>query len=204
MMIGIKEAAERLGVSSLYLRKIIDVGDVVPSVVNRHDGELWHKQTEILFSESDLKAFAAEIRERRFHHVFAQHGYVVLADAKFACGKGWERVIRELATGLGAIPGPPPRLTGGKEKFGSFVAFVSCEDDQREAANALCEAARKKSLTICEECGGPARLRMGHGRCLTLCDRHSRLTHPLRDHDGEIIDLRPTGGPIYRNGQQGE
>lgn len=107
-MIGIDDAAARLGVTPLYLRHIIDVGDVMPTVVDRYEGELWRAETVILFSETDLAAFEAEIRERRFHHVFEQHGYVVPADAKFACAKGWERVIRKLATELSAIPGPPP------------------------------------------------------------------------------------------------
>ncbi|WP_429819089.1 hypothetical protein [Ensifer sp. B1-9] len=202
-MIDIEAAAERLGVSALYLRKIIDVGDVVPSVLRLHEGELWHKETEIQFSESDLEAFAAEIRERRFHHVFEQHGFVVPTDAKFACGKGWERVIRKLATELSAIPGPPPRFSGGKEKFGSFIAFVSCEDDQREDVRVLVEAARKQSLRFCEECGDRGRLRMGVSIAKTTCDRHAHLAAPFRDTDGEIIDLPPTGGPIYKDGRQG-
>lgn len=202
-MIGIDAAAVHLEVTSIYLRHIIDVGDVVPSVVDRHGGELWHEETIILFSESDLVAFEAEIRERRFPHVFEQHGFVVPADAEFACGKGRERVIRKLATGLSAIPGPPPRFSGGKEKFGSFIAFTSCEDDQREQVRALREAARKLSLTICEECGNPGRLRMGVNIAKTTCDRHAHLAAPFRDTDGEIIDLPPTGGPIYKDGRQG-
>ncbi|WP_425648661.1 hypothetical protein [Agrobacterium radiobacter] len=202
-MLDIEAAAERLGVSAIYLRHIIDIGDVMPSVVERHEGELWHEKSVILFSDSDIEKFWAEIRERRFPHVFEQHGFVVPTDAEFACGKGWERVIRKLATGLSAIPGPPPRFSGGKEKFGSFIAFVSCEVDQREEVRALVEAARKQSLRFCEECGNPGRLRMGVSIAKTTCDRHAHLAAPFRDTDGEIIDLPPTGGPIYKDGRQG-
>ena len=201
-MIGIKEAAERLGVSILYLMKIIEVGDVVPTTVNRHDGELWREETEILFSDSDLEVFAAEIRERRFEHVFVQHGHVLDKDASFAFGKGWERIVRELATALGALDGPP-RITGGKEKFGSLIVRIEYQRTQMKAVEVLKEAARKKSVTICEECGQPGRLRMGVSICKTTCNRHAHLAAPFRDDDGEINDLPPSGGPIYNDGRQG-
>lgn len=200
-MIGIKEAAEALGVHQMLLAHIIDVGDVLPSKMP--SGPVWQHVEDIKFSPSDLIAFEAELRERRFVHVFEQHGYVVPADAEFACGKGWERVIRKLATGLSAIPGPPARFNGGKEKFGSFIAFVSCEDNQREEIQALKKAARKQSLRFCEECGAPGRLRMGVSIAKTTCDRHAHLAAPFREDDGEIVDLPPTGGPIYKDGRQG-
>ncbi|NEI66485.1 hypothetical protein [Rhizobium leguminosarum] len=201
MMIGIAEAAEALGVRQMLLAHIIDVGDVIPSQMP--SGSVWQHLEDIRFSPSDLIAFAAELRERRFPHVFEQHGFVVPADAEFACGKGWERVIRKLATGLSAIPGPPPRFYGGKEKFGSFIAFVSCEGDQREEVQVLKEAARKQSLWVCDECGASGRLRMGVSIAKTTCDRHARLAAPFREDDGEIVDLPPTGGPIYKDGRQG-
>ncbi|MGO7323454.1 hypothetical protein ACCS95_34485 [Rhizobium ruizarguesonis] len=154
-MIGFDETAKAFGVDRLLLAHIIDVGDVLPSQMPT--GSVWQHVDEIKFSPADLIAFAAELRERRFEHIFEQHGYVVPPDAEFACGKGWERVIRKLATGLSAIPGPPPRFYGGKEKFGSFIAFVSCEDDQRKEVQMLKEAARKQSLRVCDECGAPGR-----------------------------------------------
>lgn len=67
----------------------------------------------------------------------------------------------------------------------------------------LKEAARKQSLTICDECGAPGRLRMGVNIAKTTCDRHAHLAASFRDDDGEIIDLPPTGGPIYKDSRQG-
>lgn len=203
-MIDIDEAAERLGTTTLYLRHIIDVGDVLPQVLTLREGSVWHDETVIGFSESDLASFADELRERLFERVREERGATVSHDAEFACGKGWDAVIRELATGLAAIPGAVVHLTGGKEKFGSFIGFVSCKDDQREQVRALKEAARKKSLTICEECGHPGRLRMGISIAKTTCDRHAHLAAPFRDDDGKIVDLPPTGGPIYKDGRQGK
>jgi len=200
-LIGIKEAAEALGVHQALIAHIIDVGDVVPSVMPT--GSVWQHVDEIKFSPSDLTAFTAELRERRFEHVFEQHGYVVPADAEFACGKGWERVIRKLATDLSAIHGPPPQFNGGKEKFGSFIAYVSCEDYQSEEVQVLKKAARKQSLRFCDECGAPGRLRMGVSIVKTTCDRHAHLAAPFRPDDGEIVDLPPNGGPIYKDGTQG-
>lgn len=198
-MIGIAEAAQVLGVDEMYLRHIVDVGDVKPTTLT---GEVWDSKSKFQFSRADLDRFAAEIAERRFPHVLEQHGYVVDSDATFSCGPGWERLIRELATGLSGIAGPP-RLHGGKEKFGSFQASITYSSENRSAVEALKEKIRKKSVTVCEQCGQPGRLRMSHARAQTLCDRHARLAEPLRDDDGQIVDLPPTGGPIFANGSQG-
>lgn len=44
---------------------------------------------------------------------------------------------------------------------------------------------------------------MGINIAKTTCDRHAHLAEPLREDDGKIVDLPPTGGPIYADGYQG-
>lgn len=211
-MLTIKEAAERLDVQWLYLMHIIHVGDVRPSVCELYDGEVWHELSRFEFSADDLEAFRAEIERRRFPHVREQHGDVVETDARFACGPGWEQIIRSVATKLSALPGPP-RISGGKEKFGSLTLYVfydiileeyDVKDiSLRDAVEDIREAGRKKSVTICEECGEPGRLRMSYSRSKTTCDRHAHIVDYLHEDDGEIVDLPPQGGPTYKDGTQG-
>lgn len=211
-MLTIKEAAELLDVQWLYLMHIIHVGDVRPSVCELHDGAVWHELSRFEFSDNDLENFRAEIERRKFPHVHDQHAYVVEPDAEFACGPGWEQIIRSVATKLGTLPGPP-RITGGKEKFGSLILYVSYDIipekyDLKDISlgdtiEDIREAARQKSVTICEECGEPGRLRMSYSWTKTTCEQHAHLVDNLREDDGEIVDLPPQGGPIYKDGSQG-
>jgi len=202
-LLTLEEAAKLLEVDKLYLLHIVDVGDVVPALVILHNGTVWHEQAEFGFTAADIVRFQEERDRRRFTHVFEQFGYVVPATAKFECGPGWETVIRRLADKLGALPGPP-KLVGGKEKFGSFQSRISPYiEEHQEKVDELVHEARKLSLTICEECGAPGRLRMGINIAKTTCDRHAFLAEPLREDDGQIVDLPPTGGPIYTDGYQG-
>lgn len=161
-LISLEEAAKLLEVDKLHLMHIVDVGDVVPALVILHDGTVWHEEAEFGFTSGDIVRFQEERDARRFKHVHEQFGYTVPADARFACGSGWEFVIRRLADRLGALHGP--KLVGGKEKFGSFIACIGGEypDELRETVSKLKEEARKLSLTICEECGGAGTAADGH------------------------------------------
>ncbi len=199
-MIGVKEVADSLGISRVFLAAIIDVGEVLPSVMP--SGSVWEGIDSIRFSPSDLIAFAAEIEKRRFVAVKAAHSTVIDPDAAFSFSKGWTALLVELAAELAKMDGPP-RIIGGKEKFGSLILYVDYERSQMKAVEVLKEGIRKRSVTVCEECGQPGRLRMGHGRVKTTCEAHARLVYPLRDDDGEIVDLPMTGGPIYKDGRQG-
>jgi hypothetical protein len=202
-LMSLAEATNMIEIDKMWLLHVIDVGDVVPALVILHNGSVWHEQAEFGFTSADIVRFQGERDRRKFKHVYEQFGYVVPADAKFSCGPGWEEVIRRLADKLGRLPGPP-KLVGGKEKFGSFQSRIVPHGAQRdEAIDELAREARKLSLTICEECGAPGRLRMGVNIAKTTCDRHAHLAGALRDDDGWIVDLPPTGGPIYADGYQG-
>lgn len=202
-LLSLEEAAKMIGVSQSWLWRVIEVGDVVPALTILHDGTVWHEQAEFGFTAADIIRFQEERDRRRFKHVHEQFGYVVPATAKFECGPGWETVIRRLADKLGTLPGPP-KLVGGKEKFGSFQSrIVSHSTKHDERIDELVREARKLSLTICDECGAPGRLRMGLNIAKTTCDRHAFLAEPLREDDGQIVDLPPLGGPIYADGYQG-
>ncbi|MEI3807581.1 hypothetical protein V6R85_23965 [Agrobacterium sp. CCNWLW32] len=203
-LISLEEAGKLLGMYQTALWHIIDVGDVIPALTILHDGTVWHEKAEFGFTSEDIIRFLEERDRRKFKHVHEQFGYVVPATAEFACGPGWETVIRRLADRLGALPGPP-KLVGGKEKFGSFQSrIVTHSPEHDERIDELAREARKLSLTICEECGALGRLRMGVNIAKTTCDRHAHLAGPLRDDDGWILDLPPTGGPIYADGVQGK
>ena len=124
---------------------------------------------------------------RRFAHVFEQFGYVVEPDARFRFGEGWEQILRSALTKLSAVSGPP-RVSGGKEKGGCLVLHVAHDPAQREAVEAIRADLRKRSLTVCEECGKAGRLRMGIAQFKTTCEDHAHLVGPLRDDDGTIGD----------------
>ncbi|PTV70197.1 hypothetical protein [Agrobacterium pusense] len=202
-LIPLAEAAKMIGMYQTAVWHIIDVGDVLPALTILHDGTVWHEKAEFGFTAADIIRFQEERDRRKFKHVHEQHSYVVPAAAKFACGPGWENVIRQLAERLGRLPGPP-KLVDGKEKFGSFQCRIVLHTSERmPELDELAREARKLSLTICEECGAPGRLRMGQNIAKTTCDRHAHLAGPLREDDGWIVDLPPTGGPVYADGQQG-
>lgn len=202
-LIPLEEAAKLIGVSQSWVWRVIDVGDVLPALTILHDGTVWHEEAVFGFAPDDIPRFQEERDRRNFKHVHDQFGYVVPATAKFECGPGWETVIRRLADRLGQLPGPP-KLVGGKEKFGSFQSrIVMHTPEHDERIDDLVREARKLSLTICDECGAPGRLRMGINIAKTTCDRHAHLAGPLRDDDGLIVDLPPLGGPIYTDGYQG-
>lgn len=190
---------------------VIDVGDLRPSLYNAADGDVWHQDTEIAFSETDLDAFGTEIERRRFRHLHEQLGYLVAPEAEFAFGPGWEQIVRSAAQQLTTLPGRV-RFSGGKEKFCSLALYVSYDithekyglkDILYDAVATIRETTRKRSLTFCEECDEPGRLRIGASWTKTTCDRHAQLVDNLRCEDGDIVDLPQQGGPIYKDDSQG-
>ncbi len=202
-LMSLKEASKLTGMFQTAIWWIIDVGDILPALTILHDGTVWHEEAEFGFTAADIVRFQEERDRRKFKHVHEQFSYVVPATAKFDCGPGWETVIRQLAERLGRLPGPP-KLVGGNEKFGSFQCrIVPHKAERDDAIDELARETRKLSLTICEECGAPGRLRVGQNIAKTTCDRHAHLVGPLREEDGWVVDLPPTGGPIYADGQQG-
>ncbi|MGO8149685.1 hypothetical protein AB9F36_07705 [Rhizobium leguminosarum] len=68
-------------------------------------------------------------------------------------------VVADLAAELVKLDGPP-RITGGKEKFGSLILYCDYDDGQTKEVRTLKGAIRKRSLEVCDECGAPGRLLM--------------------------------------------
>lgn len=56
----LKEAADRLGVMEMRLLELVDVGAISPSVVERKDGNLWSRETVVLFSADDIEQARAD------------------------------------------------------------------------------------------------------------------------------------------------
>lgn len=126
------------------------------------------------------------------------------ADAvRFECRQGWHGLIQKAADEVATFsPSWGVRLVGGKEKLGSLVLFVRYDDTAAmDAVEAFIEDFRKRSLGVCEQCGRRGRLRLGVVAA-TRCEDHADFVAPFRDEDGEIIDLPPTGGPIWKDGRK--
>ncbi|NKJ77825.1 hypothetical protein [Rhizobium leguminosarum] len=68
-------------------------------------------------------------------------------------------VVADLAAELVKLDGQP-RITGGKEKFGSLILYCDYDDGQTKEVRTLKGAIRKRSLEVCDECGAPGRLLM--------------------------------------------
>lgn len=122
---------------------------------------------------------------------------------KFECRAGWHGLIQQAADDVATFsPSWGVRLVGGKEKAGSLVLFVAYDDTAAmDAVEAFIEGYRKRSLGVCEQCGRSGRLRLGVVAA-TRCADHADFVAPFRDEDGEIIDLPPTGGPIWKDARK--
>lgn len=122
---------------------------------------------------------------------------------EFECRQGWHGLIQKAADEVATFsPSWNARLVGGKEKFGSLILFVShAGGGATEPCEAMIEDFRKRSLSICEECGRRGRLRLGVVAAVR-CEDHADFVAPFRDEDGEVIDLPPTGGPVWKDGRK--
>ena len=90
------------------------------------------------------------------------------------CGAGWHPLIKELLDKLQAyVNGFPQlkhfRIVQIKEKWGELCVYTNLGTD---VINNLIEKYEKKSLTICEICGKPGKLRKDLSWMQTLCDAH--------------------------------
>jgi hypothetical protein len=94
----------------------------------------------------------------------------------FACGDGWEPIIRKLSeqlTWLAVAQATPVRVFQVKEKFGTLRFYVDGGTDAMQACISYAEAA---SARTCEVCGKYGTLRKG-GWLQTLCDFHKEPTN---------------------------
>jgi hypothetical protein len=90
----------------------------------------------------------------------------------FACGDGWEGIIRRLAEKLEPLAVDGLRATQVKEKFGTlrFLLARSGREPPDDLSRMIHEA-EKESQRTCEECSAPGTMQRITGRrWWTLCD----------------------------------
>ena len=94
-------------------------------------------------------------------------------------GKGWHTLVKELIKELFYL-GWDGDLHQIKEKFGGLRFYIGKTNDALDKA---IQRAEIESLSICERCGKPGRLR-DEGWLLTLCDKcHDERPNRSRDED---------------------
>ena len=103
---------------------------------------------------------------------------------------GWVPLIRQAAVAVSAFPSEEKnRITGCIAKGGMLLLrFEKRMSPTYAGSFRLGEEIRKKSLSTCEECGRPARLRIGRERQMSTCEDHVFLVGDLRDDDGRHLD----------------
>lgn len=103
--------------------------------------------------------------------------------------EGWQPVIREYLDRLRDLH-INVRLRWAKEKFGCLRVFCSSERKlsrlQSHWLDIENERVRRKSLTVCHECGQSGRLRIGLYHA-TLCDQHAYNVGDVRP---ELVGIR--------------
>lgn len=97
----------------------------------------------------------------------------------FGCGDGWYQLIYILSADIENVAKHHaidqnseqwPEVTQVKEKFGTLRFYIKCQalDIQKEVHRLISEA-EFKSVTICEQCGAPGKIRFGSW-LKTTCD----------------------------------
>ncbi|MBY5819996.1 hypothetical protein HFN60_30870 [Rhizobium leguminosarum] len=195
------EFAKLLNVREHAIWHVIDVGDIRPhSIIDDYQHKRLPEVIDSLrFSESDVGVFRDEFRRRRHEDFIAAYADVLKPDEGPAArglefGPGWIEIVGQFCDQLRlwAADGWPVSLRWGKEKFGALRLFtnvynVTSTPLQSHWMSRLRERARRQSLRTCQECGQPARLRLG-AHAATLCDRHKHLVGEPRADDGVVLD----------------
>ena len=84
-------------------------------------------------------------------------------------GEGWAGLVNEAFDALGKIRGDI-KILQVKEKYGGLRIYT---DYSHIDYDLILINLEKKSFTICELCGEPAKLRNTNGWYRTLCDAHA-------------------------------
>ncbi len=115
----------------------------------------------------------------------------ISTDANFAVGMGWLGLLQHAAERVRSYPEVwRAQVVGAKEKFGCLVVHIACDYDQRgcrSEVERLREEVRLRSLSMCEICGEPGRLRLS-GFAKTVCDKHAPVMGEFREDDGRWAD----------------
>ena len=85
------------------------------------------------------------------------------------CPKGWYSLVDPLIKMVEELGGKVYQI---KEKFGSLRFYYSLNDLEGKVRQAV-DKAEKESVTICQECGQPGKLRDGSWY-RTLCNNHAK------------------------------
>ena len=100
-----------------------------------------------------------------------------LLDGGFACGDGWEPLIREMSARLEKIAARigsenAPYVIQTKQKFGLLRCYA--ENDETGELQDVIDEYEPKSAFVCEECGARGtRQRMSGGWWIkTVCPEH--------------------------------
>lgn len=91
-------------------------------------------------------------------------------------GPGWERLIADF-TGELARQSPGAKLICC-ERDGEGALRLDVSWGESEERPTLLKAYRSRSFLVCEQCGGPARLRHDRPRLSVLCDEHASARDP--------------------------
>lgn len=85
----------------------------------------------------------------------------------FDCPTGWLPLVWQLSEQLASSGMQCDQI---KEKFGGLRYYIS---EYNEKAHSLIDAAEKASLSLCQECGAPAKTgKIGPWLIATLCPEH--------------------------------
>lgn len=214
--------------SAFPILHVLEVGDLTCRRPGT-EGKRWksaEKIETIGFDWDDILRFREELHvRRRFANFRVEYADVLMIDDEdvksgraygLSCGPGWESLLREIGDQLRSWRTKEfyPAIKGCKEKFGSLRVFFAGhrtppvlpgDVDMYEPVQAYGEQVRRKSLTLCQECGQPGRLRMGVSICLTLCENHSHMVGQLNDDldrhpRNPMGQLETIGGPYSADG----
>lgn len=214
-MIPFNKAATILACKPFTLAQLIEVGDVLPHSITREQvisGPFWGEDVidGLTFTPEDIERFKVEIRRRRFEDFKIEYSDVLRPHTGpggrgLEFSPGWSDILCQYCDRLRAWhrKGWTLKLVWGKEKFGSLRLFTDWTPNSLSTLqwHWLCssnELARRKSLTVCDQCGEPGRVRWGR-HVETLCDRHTHLVGGLRAEDGIVLD--PDRESLGKDGQ---
>ena len=93
---------------------------------------------------------------------------------------GWVDLILAFSTHAAALA-PGLRVEDAKEKYGGLRLNLSVSDDDEMswAYLDLGGVYEAMSVTVCQDCGEPGKLRDDRGWHATLCDRHEKNRDPM-------------------------
>ncbi|MDX0165806.1 hypothetical protein GOC43_28915 [Sinorhizobium meliloti] len=159
--------------------------------------ELSAEDHSCLRDQAGLEAFRrivaalSSAREEAFGKLIIDNADIIHSDARFALDLGWIRLLQQAADRVRTYPESwRARIVGAKEKLACLVVHIACDYDQRgcrSEVERLREEVRLRSLSTCEICGSPGRLRLS-GFAKTVCIDHVGVLGELRDDDGRWAD----------------